>query len=278
MVNTSVLNNLPAGQKTTEVYAYLIDFSLEARYQELVTSLTKLPDQQYLYTTGETHDFSNLLLISYSEEKSLESHLQKLKDALYADVEQKKYEPPLLYFVWGNYRFGTCRLTKVSGQRSLALTGEAAQVMLSISLVAVPKPETIGAETDSNPRNQSPPAAAQSTDTAVPTAVTAATDSEMEGVTTRAASTNDTLLVLPTSAKTKTINELVKQVRTTTQTTANPQRFRNVRYAYNADLKRVELFDRQNRLVGIATTKSNIKYAVITNLSDFERRYANSNS
>lgn len=292
--NETLLNTFPNAQRTTGIYAYLIDideqyrwdflynpesiqFDVTANYASVPTSLTKCPEQQYLYTSGETHDFNNLLLISYSEEKSLEQHLTKLKSVLYADVENKKYSPPLLYFVWGNYKFGTCRLTKISGERTLVLSGEAAQIMLNMSLVAVPKPESPGGETD--PRSQTPPTNVQSTDTPPSTpGVSSTEDPGMDGIETRTATTNDTFLVLPETSRFLTIDKLVSQVKQVTQNTNNPWRFRPVRYSYNKTLKRVEMYDRVNRLIGIAKSDTNIQYANTTNLSAFERRYATSNS
>ncbi|NJN88903.1 MAG: hypothetical protein HC878_00010 [Leptolyngbyaceae cyanobacterium SL_5_14] len=294
MINTDVLNNLPNASKQLGIHAYLIDldnsyrwdflynpekinFNIDAKYQEIPTFLTSLPDQQYLYTSGETHEFSNLLLQSYAEEKSLETHLEKLKSVLYADVPNNKYEPSLLYFIWGNYRFGTCRLLKVSGERSLVLSGEAAQVILSISLVRVPQPET-PAGTTVDPRSQAIPEGSRSASETPPPGVISRDDPMSEGLTLVAANTNATALIIPETVKSKTIEDFVRNIKGQTQKTVNPLRFRQIRYSYSKSLKRVEMYDSLDRLVGIATNLKDIKYADLTNISAFAERYAIKNS
>lgn len=156
MRNETLLATFPNASKQNGIFAYLIDveekykweflanpekteFSISAKYAEVPTSATRVPDQQYLYTTGMTHTFNDLLLQSYCDEKSLNQHFDKLKKCLYNDIPNKKYDPPLLYFVWGNYRFGTCRLTDISGYNELVLSGEFSEMRLNLTLVEVPE-------------------------------------------------------------------------------------------------------------------------------------------
>lgn len=230
--NPLVINSLPSGQKATGgIYAYLIDinnkyrwdflynpeeiqFTQKANYAEIPTAITKLPDQQYLYTSGKTHTFTDLLLVTECEGLSLKVHLDKLFNALYPDIPNKIYEPPILQFVWGNYNFGFCRLMDINGKNRLTLSGEFCDIRLSLTLVECPTP--------------------------------ALNDRESNSLGDRTSQQQ------PQIKQTTRVSNQALEIRSARQAVQNSQsflRYENLRYSYNTGESRVDIFNSRNQLV-----------------------------
>jgi hypothetical protein len=230
--NPLVINSLPSGQKATGgIYAYLISldnkyrwdflynpeeisFAQKANYAEVPTALTILPDQQYLYTSGKTHNFTDLLLVTECEGLALKVHIDKLFKTLYPDIPNKIYEPPTLNFIWGNYNFGFCKLLEINGKNRLTLSGEMCDVRLSFTLVECPTPALAARSTDNLP--------------------------------------DRTQQTQPEIKTTTRVSNQSLEIRAAKQAVLNSQtflRYQTLKYSYNASQSRVDIFNERNQLV-----------------------------
>jgi hypothetical protein len=239
-VNKRLIDTFPTSEKNLKATAYLIDleekyrwdflylpeqtrFDIEARYNEVPTSCTTIPDQQYLYTSGVGRQYDDLMLIGYDEGKSVQEHIEKLFAAMKPDVANKKYEPPILQFIWGNYKIPYCRLTSVRGSNSNVLNGLYADARISITLVECRQP-TLGSD---------------------PTVL------GEQVVNTQ---------VAPQQVRQRDINALISKVRKTVETTPSPLRTQAPRFQYrfNQVTRQVEVVNRQNRTVLTSDTEGNV--------------------
>jgi hypothetical protein len=164
MPNPQVMSQLAPAERVTEIYAQLLDLSdkvvysflynpetikwnRKANYVAAPTSATSTPAQQYLHTDGKTFQFSELLLQSYGDGKSLRSLLEGLEALLVVDPQGNSFAPKQVVFSWGTMRIGPAFLTSIDCTETLWLGGEVAEARVSLSLMSVP--ESDGAPTES---------------------------------------------------------------------------------------------------------------------------------
>ncbi|ALF55618.1 hypothetical protein ACX27_26700 [Nostoc piscinale CENA21] len=155
MVNTSVLNSLPAvGQNELatarlvnnlgkDVYTFLYNpesksFNRRAIYKEGASALTSLPSLSYQYTTGLTLDLNNLILESYSRGKSIRPLLDSLQSLMVANPTRGKYAPSPVTFTWGANTFGQAVITKIDWTETAWVGGEPASARVNLQLMQIP--------------------------------------------------------------------------------------------------------------------------------------------
>ncbi|MBD2060514.1 hypothetical protein H6F88_31730 [Oculatella sp. FACHB-28] len=168
-MNLDVLNSLPQAEKTGLITAFLsrldgtqhfvflynpeaIRSRRQALYDVAPTTATSAPRRDYKYTTAITKTFSNLLLETSGEGRSVRPIIEEIQTLMVADVVNNSYEPPLVYFNWGTEMFGPAQLDDLDWEETAWLGGEPASVRLSITLTQVPLP-------DNQPSQSQPPTA-----------------------------------------------------------------------------------------------------------------------
>lgn len=116
-----------------------LKFSKSARYNEIFPLASKQSELQYSSTEGQTLSIADLTLTTWYEGKSLKPVLEGITKLLEADINNKKYSPPVLKFQMGSRTFAPCVLTKIDWQETAWLGGEPATVKLSLELKEIAK-------------------------------------------------------------------------------------------------------------------------------------------
>ncbi|MBW4421188.1 MAG: hypothetical protein KME13_18465 [Myxacorys californica WJT36-NPBG1] len=175
LINPQSTAKLSSANQSTGHYARLVDaknqrvfefqynpeskeFSRKANYGAAPTAATSTPSQNYLFTEGKTLRLSNLLLDSFCLKKSLRPILNDLEALLV--INEKSFSPTPVYFVWGTEKFGPCVVTDIDWTETAWLAGEPAKVILNVSLLRVPDPDSVPKQT-SIPKNLTSPKLSQ---------------------------------------------------------------------------------------------------------------------
>lgn len=124
-----------------------LNYSRKANYTPSGTLNSSAAVLQYYNTDGAILSIDNVLMDSWHDGKSLRPLLEGLERLLEAQVNQGKFAPPVLSFVWGSKRFGPCVLLDVSWDEAAWLSGEPALATVNMKLQALP-PEI---ERENNP-------------------------------------------------------------------------------------------------------------------------------
>ncbi len=127
-----------------------LNYSRKANYTPSGTLNSVAPVMQYYNTDGAILSIDNVLMDSWHDGKSLRPLLEGLERLLEAQVNQGKFAPPVLSFVWGSKRFGPCVLLDVSWDEAGWLSGEPALATVNMKLQQLP-PEI---ERSENPLNK----------------------------------------------------------------------------------------------------------------------------
>jgi biotin carboxyl carrier protein len=117
----------------------VLRFQRNAKYAEISPLASKQSELQYTGSEGLSLSIQNLILMTWYEGKSLRPLLEGVNKLLEADINNKKYSPPILKFQMGAREFGPCVLTSVQWDEAAWLGGEPATVQLSLELKEVPK-------------------------------------------------------------------------------------------------------------------------------------------
>lgn len=139
-----------------------LNYSRKANYTPSGTLNSSASVLQYFNSDGTILSVDNILMDSWHNGKSLRPLLEGLERLLEAQVNQGKFAPPVLSFVWGSKRFGPCVLLDVSWDEAAWLSGEPALATVNLKLQQLP-PEI---ERENNPLNR-PDLLVQNTDNGV---------------------------------------------------------------------------------------------------------------
>ena len=131
------------------VWKFLINpatlrYSRSAQYSDTQTFAARVQDLQYFLTNGETLDISNVLMDSWHDGKSLQPLIDGLNKLMEAKVEDGKFSPPVLSFIFGSKRFAPCVLTQVSRDEAGWLGGDPAIAQISMTLKQLPEDRGTG--------------------------------------------------------------------------------------------------------------------------------------
>lgn len=122
----------------------VLSYSRSAVYSDTQTWAAKKQDIQYFTTNGQTLKMPNIILDSWHDGRSLRPLIEGINALLEAQIDQNRYYPPVLSFVWGSTRFAPCVLTEVTWDEAAWLSGEPATVVLNLTFREVPEPRSRG--------------------------------------------------------------------------------------------------------------------------------------
>lgn len=124
-----------------------LNYSRKANYTPSGTLNSNAPVMQFFSTDALVLKIDDVLLESWHDGRSLQPLLDGLNKLLEAKIDQGKFAPPVLSFVWGSKRFGPCVLLDISYNETAWLSGDPASVILNLTLQQLP-PEI---ERENNP-------------------------------------------------------------------------------------------------------------------------------
>lgn len=122
--------------------------SYSATYSTVAALVAPVPYYDYTSSSGVTREFSDLILDTYEDRRSLKEIINGLKKLMMADVGNGEYEPPDLEFYWGSEVLKPVKLVDFNYRIDAVLGGEPAKGTMSLVFKEVPVLDPAKAITD----------------------------------------------------------------------------------------------------------------------------------
>lgn len=129
-----------------------LEYSRKANYSEAITSLSPIPDLQYVYSDATQLSIPNLLLETRTQGISLRPKLQALDKLL--EIDGRTFSPKVLNFRMGSKNFGRCVLTSISYTETSWLEGEPVTARVNMALKLIPRGTAQGGGSNSGGSNR----------------------------------------------------------------------------------------------------------------------------